>query len=661
MTNLENLELLIDAILQGKELPKDADPEIVSILRSLVDQIGTIEPTKKFKNSLLEKLQEKIRLQKKSSVFKFKSGATFGEKLLSLFRSPQLRISFGVLAVFLITGGIFSYSFFIDSPDSPIIGKPEIKENSVMVLDGTRKKEGIINSSDISVTGFPNEGALSLRKMDDEYNDALYYYEPQRTSEEKYQEIKENSVKSVLENPISTFSVDVDTASYANVRRFLKNGSLPPADAVRVEEMINYFSYDYSTPTDKNPPFSMTTEIGPNPWNPKTKLLLIGLNGYESLEENLSPSNLVFLIDVSGSMSDQNKLPLLKKSLALLVDSLGENDRISVVVYSGASGIVLEGARGNEKEKILTAIEDLKSGGSTNGEAGINLAYSTAEKYFIQGGINRVLLATDGDFNVGISNQEDLKKMIEKKRESGIALSTLGFGMGNYNDATMEELANRGNGNYSYIDSLLEAQKVLVSERGSTLETIAKDTKIQIEFNPQFVSEYRLIGYENRILNREDFNNDTVDAGEIGAGHTVTALYEIALVGEGGEALPPLRYQEAPKTSLPSFSDELVFLKIRYKEPQGTESKLLEFPIKKDSVQTSWDKTSENFRFASAVAAFGQKLRENQNLQSFSYDDIKALANGAKGKDENGYRSEMLQLIDIAKSLSRNKDILPQY
>lgn len=469
------------------------------------------------------------------------------------------------------------------------------------------------------------------------------------TNRENYAHFDDNPTKQVSEHPVSTFSIDVDTGAYSNVRRILNSGKLPPHDAVRVEEMINYFSYNYPLPDNLDPPFKVTSEIARTPWNDKTHLLHIGIKGYDILKDNLPPANLVFLMDVSGSMESPDKLELLKSSLKLLSKQLTRKDKVSLVVYAGASGLVLEPTPGNETSKIDAALERLKAGGSTNGGAGIQLAYAVAKQAFIKDGINRVLLATDGDFNVGTVNFEALKNLIEEQRRSGISLTTLGFGTGNYNDHLMEQLADAGNGNYAYIDTLNEAQKVLVDEISSTFNTIAKDVKIQIEFNPVSVAEYRLIGYENRMLRREDFSNDKVDAGEIGAGHTVTALYEIALVGSGGQRLENLRYSSNNSTSKGQDGNELAFLRLRYKAPDGDTSKLIEWPIKRQNIA---DNTGENFRFSAAVAAFGQQLRGGKYLGQFSYDDILDLARGARGDDLFGYRAELIKLVNLAKSLT---------
>ena len=468
---------------------------------------------------------------------------------------------------------------------------------------------------------------------------------------ENYTHFDDNPVKLVAEHPVSTFSIDVDTGAYANVRRFLKEGRLPVHDAVRVEELINYFSYNYPTPADKRRPFSVTTAIAPAPWDKNRHLLQIGIKGYDLSKETLPPANLVFLIDVSGSMRSANKLELLKTSLKLLTRQLRAQDRISIVVYAGASGVVLEPVAGDATGQIIAALDALTAGGSTNGGDGIRLAYAMAEQAFIKGGINRVLLATDGDFNVGTVNFEALKNLVEQKRKSGIALTTLGFGTGNYNDHLMEQLADAGNGNYAYIDNLNEAQKVLVEQMSATMLTIAKDVKIQIEFNPETVAEYRLIGYENRALRREDFDNDKVDAGEIGAGHTVTALYEIVLQGSTGRRLQPLRYATQQPTRT-AKKEELAFLRIRYKLPESDTSELMEWPLKKAEMLPDIAQASEDFRFSAAVAAFGQMLRGGKYTGEMSYEEVAELARNARGKDRFGYRGEFIQLVSLTQSLA---------
>jgi len=471
---------------------------------------------------------------------------------------------------------------------------------------------------------------------------------------ENYAHYDDNGVMLVAETPVSTFSIDVDTGSYSNVRRMLNNGQLPVGDAVRVEELVNYFSYDYPLPESSARPFSVTTEIGVTPWNPDTRILHIGIKGYDMDKQSLPASNLVFLVDVSGSMKAPDKLGLLKSALKLLSKQMRSDDRVSIVVYAGASGIVLEPTAGNEIAKISQALDALSAGGRTNGAAGIRTAYQLAEQEFINDGINRVILATDGDFNVGTVDFEALVDLVEEKRKSGISLTTLGFGTGNYNDRLMEQLADAGNGNYAYIDTLNEARKVLVDEMSSTLNTIAKDVKIQVEFNPSVVAEYRLIGYENRALNREDFNNDKVDAGEIGAGHTVTALYEITLVTSRSRYVDPLRYSRVASAG-ERHKDELALLRLRYKQPESGTSELLEQPVLTADVGNRLAETSERFRFSAAVAGFGQLLRGGKFTAGYRYDDVLELARNARGQDNFGYRGEFISLVNLASALETTR------
>lgn len=467
---------------------------------------------------------------------------------------------------------------------------------------------------------------------------------------ENYAHFDDNPLKRVAETPVSTFSIDVDTGAYSNARRILNAGRLPARDAVRVEEMINYFDYDYPAVKDEGTPFHLVTEIAPAPWNPRTHLLHIGIQGYDIPRDGLPPANLVFLVDVSGSMQSENKLGLLKSALKLLTRQLRERDTVSIVVYAGASGVVLEPTGGDRKGEIMAAIEGLAAGGSTNGGAGIRLAYTMAAQGYVKNGINRVIIATDGDFNVGIVDFEALKNLVEERRAGGVSLTTLGFGAGNYNDHLMEQLADAGNGNHAYIDTLNEARKVLIEEMSSTLRTIARDVKIQVEFNPALVSEYRLIGYENRSLRREDFSNDRVDAGEIGAGHSVTALYEIALTGGGGNRIKPLRYGAA-ETPATRHADELAMLRVRYKEALGEASRLVEHPIRKSEVIATATDASDRYRFSAAVAGFGQILRGGRYLEGFGYDEVLELARGARGKDTHGYRGEFITLVSLAAAL----------
>jgi Ca-activated chloride channel family protein len=468
---------------------------------------------------------------------------------------------------------------------------------------------------------------------------------------ERYPNAAVSAVKLVSAEPVSTFSVDVDTASYANVRRYLNQGVLPPVDAVRVEEMVNYFDYAYAVPRDRSAPFQPTVAVYPSPWNPDTQILHIGIKGFELAHSERPKANLVFLIDVSGSMNEPNKLPLLKRSFQLLVNQLRPEDRVSIVVYAGQAGTVLTPTPGSEKEAILAAIERMQAGGSTAGGEGIRQAYDLAKANFDKNGVNRVILATDGDFNVGITDPKQLEDFIARERSSGVFLTVLGFGSGNYNDVTMQKLAQAGNGTAAYIDTINEARKVFVDEIGSTLFTIAKDVKIQIEFNPARVAEYRLIGYETRALNRADFNNDKVDAGDIGSGHTVTALYEITPVGSRARTADPLRYgQPSAANVTPPPQGEFAFLKIRYKLPNEDVSKLITRPVIDRDVVSDFGRLPVDLRFAAAVAGSAQLLRHDPYIKSFDYAEAIAMAQAAKGDDEFNYRNEFVQLLRMAQT-----------
>jgi Ca-activated chloride channel family protein len=484
---------------------------------------------------------------------------------------------------------------------------------------------------------------------------------------EKYDDHGENPFRTVIADPLSTFSIDVDTASYANIRRFLNEGTLPPEQAVRIEEMINYFKFDYPQPKGEQP-FSITTELADCPWNPKHRLALVGLKGREFAEKETPTRNLVFLIDVSGSMDSPDKLPLVRHGMRMMANGLTEKDRVAMVVYAGASGVVLESTPGDRHEKIGRAIEHLQAGGSTNGGAGIKRAYRLARDTFIKGGVNRVILATDGDFNVGVTDQKELERLIEHERESGVFLSVLGVGTGNINDALMEMLADKGNGNYAYLDSMHEAHRVLVKEAGSTLVTIAKDVKIQVEFNPKAVNAYRLIGYENRMLRDQDFNDDRKDAGEIGAGHSVTAIYEIVPAGVDVDRprVDPLKYSPASasarepsgelrrdgpaRAAAANYDDELLTVKLRYKAPDGDESRLTSAVIMNRTAPMT-----TNLGFASAVAEAGMLLRGSGHAKGGSYAAAIARARKFRGEDADGYRAEFTRLMELAVSLAKTR------
>ncbi len=484
----------------------------------------------------------------------------------------------------------------------------------------------------------------------------LVAVQTQPANTERYAHQDDNPVHRTSEQPVSTFSIDVDTGSYSNVRRMLAQGVRPPADSVRAEEFVNYFDYGHPVPASREIPFRVTTELAPAPWNSKRQLLMIGIKGYDVPKAELPPANLVFLIDTSGSMQDPDKLPLVKDALRQLVRQLRPQDRVSMVVYAGSAGLVLPPTSGAEREDILDALDRLEAGGSTNGGDGIRLAYEMAKQAFIKGGVNRVILATDGDFNVGTVDQNALETLVADQRRSGIALTTLGFGQGNYNDALAEKLADVGDGNHAYIDTPMEARKVLVQEMGSTLLTIAKDVKIQVEFNPAVAAEYRLIGYENRVLNREDFANDKVDAGDIGAGHEVTALYEITPVGSGADRLPSLRYG-SPKPAAASDALELAHLRLRYKRPGEERSRLIETPILRSQLVAT---PGESLRFATAVAAFADALRGGKQIGQWSWQDIARTARQSVGTDRWGQRREFVGLVEQARKLASPDGVAAQ-
>ena len=493
----------------------------------------------------------------------------------------------------------------------------------------------LLQTSTMAMQGGPGIQALSGRGRTPDFNT------------EAYDKIDENPFRRVTDDPLSTFSIDVDTASYSNVRRFLNDGTLPPADAVRVEELINYFRFSYKE-AQEGAPFSVTTELSACPWNPRHRLALIGLQARRVSAESTPPRNLVFLLDVSGSMDEPDKLPLVKAAMRMLTDTLTPADRVAIVVYAGASGMVLPSTSGSRKPEIHRAIADLEPGGSTNGADGIQLAYEIASSGFIKNGTNRVILATDGDFNVGVTSQGELIRLIEEKREKGIFLSVLGVGTGNLKDSTMEKLADRGNGNYAYLDTLHEARRVLIAEAGGTLVTVAKDVKIQVEFNPGAVGAYRLIGYENRVLEDQDFNDDKKDGGEIGAGHTVTALYEIIPRGEPlkDKGIDPLKYQDSARPNAASKSDELMTIKLRYKQPDGDTSRLISVAVHNQSGELT-----PNLGFASAVAEFGMLLRKSEFKGQATWSTAQELGRRFRGEDPDGYRAELVRLIELASAL----------
>ncbi|HEY9364191.1 MAG TPA: von Willebrand factor type A domain-containing protein [Chitinophagaceae bacterium] len=533
----------------------------------------------------------------------------------------------------------------------------KVKIGSKKVIDVTLKSSSLA-MQEVVVTGYNTKrrsmlsGSVAGVMVSRSPRINSFYQDNYNT--EDYDHITENGFKKVSDNPLSTFSIDVDAASYSNVRRFLQNNQLPPAGAVRTEEMINYFKYQYPQPTG-NDPFSINTELSDCPWNSQNKLLLIGLQGKNIPVDKLPSSNLVFLIDVSGSMMDENKLPLVKASMKMLTDQLRENDRISIVVYAGRAGVALPATDGSDKMKIKTAIDALEAGGSTAGGEGIQMAYKIAQQNFMKEGNNRIILCTDGDFNVGASSDDALVRMIEQERNKGIYLTVLGYGMGNYKDNKMQQLADKGNGNHAYIDGLSEAKKVLVNEFGGTLFTIAKDVKLQLEFNNALVAGYRLIGYENRMLDKEDFNDDKKDAGELGSGHTVTALYEIIPIGVKSPFLKhvdPLKYQDNKKKKASSFSGEIVTIKFRYKAPDGNESKLIVHSVNNESIP--FKNVSDNFSFAASVAGFAMLLRNSEYKENAKYSMVLHMAGTSLGKDEEGYRKEFISLVKKAVELQNS-------
>jgi len=511
--------------------------------------------------------------------------------------------------------------------------KDEIK------YEGTTSAEGLLNNLP---SAYPSPPPPPYRQADN-------------TS--KFPDAKPNAVKVVAEEPVSTFSIDVDTASYGVVRGYLNQGAMPPADAVRVEEMVNYFDYAYALPAGRDMPFRASYAVYPSPWNPDTRILHIGIKGFDLPKAARPPANLVFLIDTSGSMNEPDKLPLLKSAFRLLAEQLGDKDRVAIVAYAGSAGVVLEPTSGADKPAIVAALEKLEAGGSTAGGEGIRLAYKLAEETRIAGGVNRVLLATDGDFNVGITDPKALEGFVAGERDKGVELSCLGFGNDNYNDAMMQKIAQAGNGNASFIDTMNEARKVFVEQVSGTLFTIAKDVKIQIEFNPARVSEYRLIGYETRMLNRTDFNNDKVDAGDIGSGHTVTALYEITPVGAKGQAADPLRYQAAKDGGDPS--GELAFLKIRYKQPGGSTSRMISTPITDADMVKDFESLPTDMRFAAAVAGAAALMRHEPYVKDFDYARAIAIAERAEGDDRFGYRREFVELLRAARKADGLKPLDP--
>ena len=527
-------------------------------------------------------------------------------------------------------------------------GDPSHRHNSGEKVTVINSEPDEVIEEDVEITS--NEAAL-MEPSANATSKMILSSPPQQRNAETYKEIKENSFVAVAQQPVTTFSADVDRAAYANVRRIIGYGQIPPKDAVRIEEMVNYFDYDYPTPEEgSTSPLRVSPELAPAPWNPKHLLLRIGLQAKKIDLAKAPPSNIVFLIDVSGSMDEENKLPLLKSSFKMLLGQLRPDDKIAIVTYANGTKVVLPSTSVKDKEKIIKVLDNLYASGGTSGGKGIQLAYEQAQKSFIKNGNNRIILATDGDFNIGINNTTDLEKFIEKQRESGIYMSVLGFGIGNYRDDMAETIADKGNGNYAYIDNITEAKKVLVNELSGTLFAVAKDVKLQLEFNPKYVKEYKLIGYENRMLANEDFTNDKKDAGEIGAGHTVTALYE--LVPSDGKVAQSLRYQ-SQELNEKGKGNELGFLKIRYKDPKVKDAKSVEITEPLVFNKKALKETSTDYRFAASVAEFGILLRDNSNKANATYDQVIELAEGAIGKDPEGYRKEFVRLVKSVKMLPK--------
>ncbi len=560
------------------------------------------------------------------------------------------RILGGVALVALLSGcAATSDDFAVNDAGSPVIAEapPPPPPPPAPAPPNVASEQVVVSGSRIR-NGAARAGVMtqSRRRPPSGYIGIPPVIVPNDPGREQYDGKEVSPVKVVSSEPVSTFSVDVDTGAYANTRRFLTQGQVPPRAAVRTEEMINYFRYDYPKPDDRSQPFSVTTDVATTPWNDDTYLMRIGLRGYDLQRAERPPANLVFLMDVSGSMGSADKLPLVKTALAGLAGELGKQDRVSIVVYAGAAGMVLEPT--NDTRKIRRALDNLRAGGSTAGGAGIKLAYQIAEDSFIKGGVNRVILATDGDFNVGLTGRDALVDMVKDRRDKGITLTTLGFGSGNLNDAMMEQIANHGNGNYAYIDSALEAKKVLGDEMSSTLFTIAKDVKIQVEFNPAVINQYRLVGYENRALREQDFNNDKVDAGDIGAGHQVTAIYEVVPAGKKGW-ISPRRYEDKVATAATSRMTEAAHVKLRYKLPTSDTSKLIDYVVTNREIANARAPRGD-FAFAASVAAYGQMLRGDELMNGFTFADAGRLA----GKQNDYWRQEFLRLNDVAGSLKDN-------
>ncbi|MFL9830768.1 von Willebrand factor type A domain-containing protein [Flavobacterium sp. ST-87] len=614
-------------------------------LTGSVTSIAVTKEKKQKSENIIETLQGRVAEHKISANT---SQGTAGSNLNIMIRGGG-SIASGNEPLYIVDGVPMNTDISAIKPND-IATIDVLKDASSTAIYGSRGANGVIliTTKNGTLQNLSKKQLeQKLKKLDKQKKTTLRILPPKSiaVSQEEYENFVENQFETPKNAPLSTFSIDVDNASYTNIRRFLNNGQTVPKDAVRIEEMLNFFKYKYPQPQDQHP-FSINTEYSNCPWNPKHQLLKIGLQGKNIATENLPASNLVFLIDVSGSMSDANKLPLLKQSMKILVNELRKEDKVAMVVYAGAAGMVLPPTSGDKKQTIISALDNLNAGGSTAGGAGIELAYRTAMENFIKGGNNRVVLATDGDFNVGNSSNTDMQSLIEEKRKSGIYLTCLGYGMGNYKDSKMEILANKGNGNYAYIDNIQEANRFLGKEYKGSMFAIAKDVKIQIEFNPKHVQAYRLIGYENRKLRPEDFKNDAIDAGELGSGHTVTALYEIIPTGiESDYTTADLKYTKSNKTD--NYSNELATIKFRYKKPDGDKSIEMVKVIENKSVPLK--NASDDFKFSAAVAWFGLKLRDSDLVPNKSTDEIKKLAKEGLSNDEDGYKSEFIRLTETVK------------
>lgn len=673
----EKIEMILQDIYQVSPELKAKEAQLKKVIQEMLSYKPDADMDEQFRAELRDKLLLAFEAKKK------RKGLGI---VLLMMRSRVLQWSGGALALVVAAVIVTNYTFVKPVKQETIVmqEKQSLPESQVEPIrkdlskSETKAKDKYeappVNtgkSDDLTSTGIPiiereeNEKGLADTRSDRPSKEAVAgapeaksfnrakkaAQEPQDFNTESYDRINENDFQNVIQAPLSTLSFDVDTASYANIRRFINNGSLPYPDAVRIEEMVNYFKYDYEGPKG-NLPLAFQPELSVCPWNKKHLLLRIGTQAKKIETEALPPNNLVFLLDVSGSMQDENKLPLVKSAMKLLVNEMRPIDRISLVVYAGSAGLVLPSTSGKEKKKIIAAIDNLEAGGSTAGGEGIELAYETARKAFITGGNNRVILATDGDFNVGASSDGEMVRLIESKRKLGIFLTVLGVGMGNYKDSKMVQLADKGNGNYAYIDSFAEAKKVLVSQLAGTLYTIAKDVKLQIEFNPAKVQEYRLVGYEKRVLAAKDFQDDKKDAGELGSGHSVTFLYEIIPAeGQGTYTPEELKYQKNAVKSDETSSAEWLTLKFRYKKLDSDKSSLLEYPLVLNTI--ALDETSDDYRFAAAVAEWGMLLRNSEFKASANYGQVLALAENALGADKEGYRREFVSLVKKAQVLMK--------